>query len=76
MYYIEIGGKPDGTQRLKFSYIIGAFTVGIITPSRKKHVFKITEVSGRLENPRLGGNSDSRLTPDELAAFVIKHKLT
>jgi hypothetical protein len=77
MYKFEIavaGGKAP----LKYTYLVGGHIVGIITPSRKRHVFPIHEVSGRPENHRLptnDGTPDSRLHPDEIAAFVVKRNL-
>ena len=78
MYVILI--QPEGSKRppLKYVYLVGAYTVGIITPSRKRFFYPIHEVTGRKENSRTGTNNgfaDSRLHPDELAAFVLKNKL-
>ena len=77
MYKFEIAVK-EGRAPLKYTYLVGNHTVGIITPSRKRHQFPIHEVSGRPEMSRLpnsDGSSDSRLHPDEIAAFVIKHNI-
>jgi len=71
MTNIEIG-------KLKYKYLVGTYTVGIITPSRKRHMRRIDEVSGRPANSHTGiedGTSINRLTPEEVAAYVIKHKL-
>jgi hypothetical protein len=77
MYKFEIAAK-EGAAPLKYTYLVGNHTVGIITPSRQRLEFPISEVSGRPENHRLPGNNgtpDSRLHPDEIAAFVIKRNL-
>jgi hypothetical protein len=77
MYKFEIAVK-EGRVPLKYTYLVGNHTVGIITPSRKRLQFSIHEVSGRPESHRLPNNDgtpDSRLHPDEIAAFVIKHNL-
>lgn len=77
MYHFEIG-NVEGKAPLKYRYLPGSYTVGIITPSRKRHVFPIHEVTGRRENHRQGtenGLADSRISPEDVAAFVIKHKL-
>jgi len=71
MNNIEIG-------TLKFKYLVGTYTVGIITPSRKRVVLRIDEVSGRPANSRTGlnnGTCDSRLTPEEVAEYCIKNRL-
>jgi hypothetical protein len=76
MYVIEIAsqsGKP-----LRYQYLVGSYTVGIITPSRKKHVFRIGTVTGRPFNDRLAGNdgtANCRLSPEEVAEFVITRRL-
>jgi hypothetical protein len=77
MYKIEISANPD-KPALKYTYLVGAYTVGIITPSRKRHFYPIHEVTGRPFGHRIGENNglaDSRLHPDEVAAFVLKHNL-
>lgn len=77
MYEFELS-FVEGRKPLKYRYLPGAYTVGIITPSRKKHLLPIHEVTGRKENHRQGtenGLADSRISPEEVAAYVIKHKL-
>lgn len=77
MYKIAVSGNPSKAP-LVYTYLVGSHTVGIITPSRKRHNFTIHEVSGRPENSRLGHNdgfADDRLHPNEVAAFVLKHGL-
>lgn len=71
MYYIEVLG-------LKYRYLVGIHNVGIVSPTRKRYLRRIDEVSGRAAGTRTGinnGTSDSRLTPEEVAAYVIKNKL-
>jgi len=75
MYKIQIAGKDSKRAPLTYTYLVGSHTVGIITPSRKRYNFNIHEVTGRRENSRIGTNNgfaDSRLHPDELAAFVLR----
>jgi hypothetical protein len=77
MYKIPVSGHKDKPP-LIYTYLVGTHSVGIITPSRKRYLFLIHEVSGRPEGHRLPGNdgsSDSRLHPDEVAAFVLKRGL-
>jgi hypothetical protein len=75
MYKIQIAAKDSTKPPLTYTYLVGAHTVGIITPSRKRYMFNIHEVTGRKENSRTGTNNgfaDSRLHPDELVAFVLR----
>jgi hypothetical protein len=77
MYTFEIAVAKDRAP-LKYVYLVGNHTVGIITPSRKRLEFPIHEVSGRPEGHRLpdsNGSSDCRLHPDEIAAFVVRRNL-
>ena len=77
MYKFEIAAK-EGKAPLRYTYLVGAYTVGIITPSRKRFTFPIHEVSGRPEGHRLpdsNGTADTRLHPNEVAAFVLKRNL-
>lgn len=69
MYKIEVLG-------LVYRYIVGSYSAGIISPNRKKHLVNLSdirdpEVADRGHN----GSSDDRLTPDEVAAYVLKNKL-
>lgn len=78
MYKFEIAAPGLNKPPLKYTYLVGAYTVGIITPSRKRFHLPISEVSGRLFGDRTGiedGTADSRLTVDEIAAYVLKHNL-
>lgn len=78
MYKIEISAPGSNRPPLKYTYLVGSHTVGIITPSRKRHLLQIHEVTGRREGSRIGENNgfaDSRLSPDEVAAYVLKHNL-
>jgi hypothetical protein len=78
MYKIEIAAPGLNKPPLKYTYLVGAYTVGIITPSRKRYFYPIHEVSGRPFGSRIGENdgfADSRLHPNEIAAFVLKHGL-
>lgn len=77
MYKFQIAVAKDKAP-LVYTYLVGAYTVGIITPSRKRYTFPISEISGRPEGDRLSGSdgsSDARCHPDEIAAFVLKRKL-
>lgn len=77
MYKFEIAVAPNRAP-LKYTYLVGNHTVGIITPSRKRLMFPIHEVSGRPEGQRLPdstGSADGRLHPDEIAAFVLRRGL-
>src|SRR5271157_2455327 len=77
MYKFELAAA-EGQPPLRYTYLVGGHIVGIITPSRKRFVFPIHEVSGRPENHRQGTNNgtpDSRLHPDEIAAFVVKRNI-
>lgn len=71
MFKIEIG-------KLKYTYLVGAHTVGIIPPSRHKHIATIQEVRGDRKNPHTGvnnGSCDSILLPEEIAAYILKLRL-
>lgn len=77
MYEFELN-FAEGKKPLKYRYLPGYYTVGIITPSRKKHVFSIEAVTKRNQNTRVGtenGFADNRISPEELIAFVVENKL-
>ncbi len=71
MYHFDIG-------KLHYKYLIGPYTVGIITPSAQKHFRTIREVRGGRTTETMdikNGSSDNLLTAEEVAAYVLKHKL-
>lgn len=70
MYHIEIG-------TLKYRYLVGAYNVGIITPSRKRHLVLLKDVQNpavRLDDPK-NGSADDRCSPEEVAAYVLTNNL-
>ncbi len=70
MYHIELGS-------LKYKYLVGNHTVAIITPSKKKHVTPIESVRNEefSSNRTQNGTADGRISPEEIAAYVLKLKL-
>lgn len=83
MYKIVIDASPESFAKigktprasLVYTYLVGSHTVGLITPSRKRYLYNIHEVTGRTENSRTGTNNgyaDSRLQPEELTAFILR----
>ena len=74
MYYFEIG-------KLKYSYLVGPHTVGIITPSRKKYLVPIVQIHVVAQEASVGeivspnGTADCRITATEIAAYVLDGKL-
>jgi hypothetical protein len=72
MYRIKIGKGI-------FTYLVGNQTVAIISPNRKKFEVSfgaIHEASEGLPvNYTQNGTADARIAPEEIAAYVMKHKL-
>jgi len=70
-----------GTRTLKYQYLVGNHTVGIITPKRKRFTVRIgdilREANGLFQNEAKpeAGSSDTRVPPESVAAYVMKHKL-
>lgn len=70
MYTFEIGS-------LKYRYVVGSYNCGIITPSRKRIMVLLADIqnpSVRVDEPK-NGSADDRLSPEEVAAYVIANKL-
>lgn len=60
-----------------FRYMVGPYTVGILTPSRKKHICSIEAITGerlRRVKPATDGMPD-QVTPEEVARYVIANRL-
>jgi len=60
-----------------YSYIVGNHTVGIVSPTRVKHTATIVKVRNGLTGPTgiMNGLSDSRVTPEEIAAYITAQRL-
>lgn len=68
MYKLEIG-------KLQYKYLVGPHVVAIITPKRKICKYLLSRVQS---NPSLriqNGTADSRVSPEEVADFIVKHRL-
>ena len=61
--------------KLQFRYIVGANTVGIITSTGKKHIPRIAEVRQESTRPANNGTPDYRVTPEEVASYIINNRL-
>jgi hypothetical protein len=72
MTIIEIG-------KWKYKYCVGPFTVGIIPPSGHKHCATIEKVQGdgKLAETRNSqtGTGDGRVSPDEVAAYIVAQNI-
>lgn len=59
-----------------FRYIVGPHTVGIISPTRKKHeasIAAVREGSTRVVDTTV---AHERVTPEEVADYIIRMRLT
>jgi hypothetical protein len=68
MYNINIAG-------FDYRYIIGPYSVGIITPSRKRHVVGLNEICNPLTVRPTNGSADDRVSAEEVTAYVLDRKL-
>jgi hypothetical protein len=69
MYCLEIG-------KMKYRYLVGNYTIGIITPKHQKYFRTIREIRGSNDPTGISnGSADSRVTGEEIAAYILKHKL-
>jgi hypothetical protein len=73
MHHITVG-------KWNFRYIVGPHSVGIITPTRVKHTATIVDIraasiNGAVTYDDLPGSSDIRVTPGEIASYILAHQL-
>jgi hypothetical protein len=70
MYCLEIG-------KMKYRYLVGSFTVGIISKlSHQKYFRTIYEIRGSIEPTGISnGTADAKITGEEITAYILKHKL-
>ena len=60
-----------------FTYFVGNHHIAIIPPSRKKHVTRLAFVQNEelSSNRSQNGTADGRISPEEVAAYVLKNNL-
>lgn len=79
MNTVEIGNA--GSPLLKYRYIVGDHTVGIIPPSRKKHVVSVLNIRaawGDIETlppVKLRGSHDDRVRPEEIVNYILQKNI-
>lgn len=66
MYRLEIGKRS-------YRYLVGSAVVAIITPEGKKYLRKLNEIQSSAEKRIQNGTSDGRLSPDEVADYILKN---
>jgi hypothetical protein len=64
----------------RFTYMVGSYTVGIITPSRQKHIVPIGAVRAAWKGAPIAadtrnGMHDRRITPEEIANYILISRL-
>jgi len=71
MHKILVGGKV-------YSYIVGPYTIGIVTPTRVKHLASLKTVRFGKTGPTgvpSNGMPDYRVTPDEIVDYICALQL-
>ena len=75
MYCVEFN---FGTKTLRYRYLVGPYTVAIITPARKKHITSIAAIRDAAKGFAVhnqNGTADGRIAAEEIVAYVLKHRL-
>jgi hypothetical protein len=68
LYKLDIGN-------LQYKYLASPHVIAIITPKRKKRVYKLEEVQSNPKFRIQNGTSDSIIAPEEVAAFILRRRL-
>jgi hypothetical protein len=70
MYRITVG-------KWNYRYMVGPYTIGIIPPSREKHIASIADVRQGATGPTglNNGTADARVLPEEVAAYIVAQGL-
>lgn len=69
-----------GKQPAKYRYLVGPHTIGIIPPSRQKHIVSINKVRAAWTGAEIAidtrnGMHDARVTPEEIANYILTTRL-
>jgi len=67
-------------QTAQFRYLVGPYTVGIITPTRQKHIASIPKIRAAWTGAPIAadtrnGMHDRRITPEEIANYILISRL-
>jgi hypothetical protein len=67
-------------QTARFTYMVGNYTVGIITPTRQKHIAPIGVIKSMWKGvppvpDTCNGMHDRRITPEEIANYIMLSRL-
>jgi hypothetical protein len=68
LYKLEIG-------KLKYKYLASPHVIAIITPNRKIRIYPLEKVQSNPKFRVQNGTSDGRIAPEEVAAFILRHRL-
>jgi hypothetical protein len=62
---------------LKYTYFVGNYTIAILPPSKKKHLAQFAAVANKelSSNRSQNGTADGRISPEEVAAYILKQNL-
>ncbi len=63
-----------------YRYLVGPYTIGIITPTRQQHLVSIEKVRASWTGAPIAadtrnGMHDRRVTPEEIANYILKARL-
>ena len=79
MHTIELAILPKGALA-KYRYLVGPYTIGIIPPTRRKHIVSIQTVREAWTGAEIpvdtrNGMHDRRVTPEEIANYILRTRL-
>jgi hypothetical protein len=68
LYKLEVG-------KLKYKYLASPHIIAIIAPSRKIRKYPLHVVQSNPKFRVQNGTSDGIISPEEVAAFILRHRL-
>ena len=68
LYKLDIG-------KLQYKYLASPHVIAIITPSRRIRKFPLYRVQSNPKFRVQNGTSDGIISPEEVAAFILRHRL-
>lgn len=79
MHTIELAILPNKAAA-RYRYLVGPYTIGIIPPSRQKHIVSIPTVRAAWTGAPIpvdtrNGMHDRRVTPEEIANYILLTRL-
>jgi hypothetical protein len=74
MYKVEF---LIGEKTVKYQYLVGPYTIGIITQKGKKFIVPLQDVKANFKGEKTvePGTADIKVSPQEVVAYILERRI-